>query len=487
MISTDLYSILKHAVRNNLVNFKSIRKQNLPYIMIWIIYYAWVVAFTTWWTASPTTDEVFHTGIRSIVHIINLISSALFVLIIRKEWFVWTSRAGAILISVGMLLYLIVTNSMVQMISVTTIGIVLGVVNISILIPFVFSLNNTEKLYSVVGSNVLINLILLFQHGYLSGKQVGKAEHLLTFLILAVALTATIFFRKSSINQSDQDSMDAPEMNLRIYLTLVYNCVVAILCKGVGKGVLNITAQQFGNSISIWYYIGGLAGCIIYMAFYAMTKKAFILLSNVSFGSIAMGLLFNAFIHELPEMAAVFAVFVGIGSTIGMINMYYILAVVGKKYNNMRYIRMSIIFIGICGGVFGVAVGNLIDRINTVEASVFASIISVAFLLIFLMLSPLLAKAQYFNDWVKVSEEVVAVKEQDTEELFASYKLTKREIEVCKLLVEGYTLRQISAMLSIAYSTVNTYCTSSYRKLNINSRTELVILFKDYVKNNSDT
>ena len=41
--------------------------------------------------------------------------------------------------------------------------------------------------------------------------------------------------------------------------------------------------------------------------------------------------------------------------------------------------------------------------------------------------------------------------------LFRKYRLSKRETEVCRLLLQGYTLRQISAILSISYSTVNTY------------------------------
>ncbi|HOV41912.1 MAG TPA: helix-turn-helix transcriptional regulator, partial [Oscillospiraceae bacterium] len=72
--------------------------------------------------------------------------------------------------------------------------------------------------------------------------------------------------------------------------------------------------------------------------------------------------------------------------------------------------------------------------------------------------------------------------EIDNEQLniFLKYKLSRREIEVCKLLLQGYTLRQISGILSIGYSTVNTYCTSIYRKTKINSRTELMQVFKDY-------
>ena len=62
------------------------------------------------------------------------------------------------------------------------------------------------------------------------------------------------------------------------------------------------------------------------------------------------------------------------------------------------------------------------------------------------------------------------------------YKLTPAEIEVCCLLLEGYTLRQISGIQSKAYATINTYCTSIYRKLNINSRTELFLLLQEYKK-----
>ena len=37
-------------------------------------------------------------------------------------------------------------------------------------------------------------------------------------------------------------------------------------------------------------------------------------------------------------------------------------------------------------------------------------------------------------------------------------------------------------MLGLSYATVNTYQTSLYRKLNINSRTELILMFKDYIR-----
>jgi hypothetical protein len=51
-------------VNYNVVNLKWLRRQNLPYVLIWILYYAGIIAFATWWTASPLTENVFSTQLR---------------------------------------------------------------------------------------------------------------------------------------------------------------------------------------------------------------------------------------------------------------------------------------------------------------------------------------------------------------------------------------------------------------------------------------
>ena len=463
----------------NVIDIKAIRKSNLPYIFIWIIYYAWVIVFTTWWTAATVTESVLSAGARSILHSMNLLSSAFFVLIIRKEWFVKTARVGAILIIVGMALFMLSSNTSLQLSSLTVFGITLGIVNISILIPFVFVMNNTEKFYSVLCSNTLINLIMLIQLLCFNDKIIGRGIYYISFFILVIALAATIFFKERSLTDYLKGLLEASEITPRIYLTLLNNCAIAILCKGIGKGILNITAQSH-EDVHLWYYMGGLIGCIIYFALNALYRRAFIWLNNITFSTIAMGLICNAFIDDIPQMLIVFAILLGIGGTIGMINVYYILAVVGKKYNSMRYVKRSIFLIGVCGGISGVVIGNIISSINTARFSIIASLVATVFLLMFLILSPSLGKVQQSSDWVKdAGKSEIDNKQMD---IFAGYNLSKRETEVCKLLLEGYTLRQISGILSIAYSTVNTYCTLAYRKLSINSRTELMIMFKDQIK-----
>lgn len=462
-------------INYSVVNFRWFRRKSIPYVFIWIFYYAWVVTFATWWTASPLSENVFNTQLRELMHAVTLISSAAFVFVIRKEWFIKVARIGAVLIVIGMIAFFMVPNARIQILSAVISSVAMGCVNISILMPFVFSLNNTEKLYAVVGSNALIQIASLF----LEHNTNRIAEQIVSFVILAVALSAIVFFKRRDLPESQNLSEPfQPKFHRRIYLALLFNCAVAVLCKGVGKGILNIAAESAGSSVLTGYYIGGLAGCLAYVLIYAFTKRAYIWLGNMTFASVSVGLLLNAYTHEIHGLAVPFAVLLGLGSTVGMINMYYILGVIGKKYDSMRFVRLYIFFVGIFGGVSGIAVGHLISQIGAFEFSVLASVFSAVVMIAFMFMSPVMERADYVNDWGLDSQ----FSEIDNEQLhiFLKYKMSRREIEVCKLLLQGYTMRQISGILSIGYPTVNTYCTSIYRKTKINSRAELLQAFKDY-------
>jgi len=63
-----------------------------------------------------------------------------------------------------------------------------------------------------------------------------------------------------------------------------------------------------------------------------------------------------------------------------------------------------------------------------------------------------------------------------------SMGLTPRELDVFRLLLEGYTLRETAEQLGVKYSTVNTHMTAIYKKLGVNSRAELIIRYHDFEK-----
>lgn len=57
--------------------------------------------------------------------------------------------------------------------------------------------------------------------------------------------------------------------------------------------------------------------------------------------------------------------------------------------------------------------------------------------------------------------------------------LTKRERELLSLLLEGCTLKAAASALCVQYSTANSHMTSLYRKLEVNSRAELIIRYRE--------
>ncbi|MHC1695131.1 MAG: helix-turn-helix transcriptional regulator [Eubacteriales bacterium] len=454
----------------------NVRRSNIPYIIMWIIYYAWVISFSTWWTASPSADKVFDESTRSMMHIAVLISASFFVFVIRKQWFVRTARIGALMLAAAMLAFLIAGHTVLSTILVLIISVFIGMVNISCLIPFVFVLNNTEKMYAVVGSNILIGIIGLIVESKQAGLSRTLPDMAATYIFLLAGLAFIFFFKLSDITKQDAT---APRftgvMSKNVYLSLLFSCLFLILCRGAGKGLLNTAAKYSSLPLVSLNFIGGLIGCTVFFLVFAFVKWSVNVSWNISFATLAMGLLFNAFSIYNHGLLAAFAVLQGMSGAVGMISMYYILGVIGKKYNSIHYVRLSILLISFCGGIAGIAAGNFINSADNFRVSVFTSLVSAGIMLLLLIISPIFSHSYYDGEWVKDSEK--AEISGDTESGLKSYKLTKRELEVCELLLKGHTMRQISGMLSLAYPTINTYCTSAYRKLGINSRTELLLRF----------
>ncbi len=63
-------------------------------------------------------------------------------------------------------------------------------------------------------------------------------------------------------------------------------------------------------------------------------------------------------------------------------------------------------------------------------------------------------------------------------------ELTPRELDVFRLLLEGYTLQETARQLGVKYSTVNTHMSAIYKKLGVNSRAELIIRYHDFEREN---
>ena len=81
-----------------------------------------------------------------------------------------------------------------------------------------------------------------------------------------------------------------------------------------------------------------------------------------------------------------------------------------------------------------------------------------------------------FFDRLKQAKEEFQLLTQSHPELAA---LSARELEVFDHLLSDKTLSQIAQEMIISYSSVHFHCKNIYRKLNLSSRRQLLITYKD--------
>lgn len=80
--------------------------------------------------------------------------------------------------------------------------------------------------------------------------------------------------------------------------------------------------------------------------------------------------------------------------------------------------------------------------------------------------------------------EYIALAEAEYKRLLERYpelkQLSKREMEVFSRLLTDKTQAQIAQDLYVSHSSVHFHCKNIYRKLQINSRKQLLIRYKDF-------
>lgn len=79
--------------------------------------------------------------------------------------------------------------------------------------------------------------------------------------------------------------------------------------------------------------------------------------------------------------------------------------------------------------------------------------------------------------------DYLALAENEYNRLLENYpeltKLSKREVDVFAQLLTDKTQAQIAEVLFISHSSVHFHCKNIYKKLNITSRKQLLIKYKD--------
>jgi len=257
-----------------------------------------------------------------------------------------------------------------------------------------------------------------------------------------------------------------------VFVVLTLNDVIA-------PAGLRLTGSILNISIEPLYFSGVFIGAIFIIVFQRFFKIGLYNVLNLSFAFISMGFITSILSLEIKIFGVISLIFFGLSYILGLVNIYYLAGIMAKKFQSVTFYRVGITLSSLYY-IIAIIFTGVLDKANDQNTVILTSFISVCILISFLFLTPYFIKNLCSGEWMDDSYRNDVTHDDRLTAKLKEYSLSPREIETCLKLLEGYTLRQIAVMMNISYPTVNTYCNSIYKKININSRTELLVLLQKY-------
>jgi DNA-binding CsgD family transcriptional regulator len=168
----------------------------------------------------------------------------------------------------------------------------------------------------------------------------------------------------------------------------------------------------------------------------------------------------------------------GIGEGLGFMIIYYLLGGALKRSASFRLLRLCCLFACVNYVVISGVFDFLYDHLRAPNLALAFPAVLVLMLICFLF-SPLLQDKLFRTDWTDgyhmADIPLYAEAFRQTEQLdkACDLGLTPREMEIFTMLLTEASPKQIAATLRVSYATVNFHSKNLYRKLDIQSRTEL--------------
>ena len=469
---------------SNHFTVKSITKDNLPFFIGWIVMFVWLYSYFLPFGGFKFESALYNDKVADNIFLFTLIwlvSGLVFgVTMTEKRLKRFTIYAVALaILSFALLRF---TSGGIVSDAILIIGSVcMGQIFSSCCYAFFMVLNNTEKFYSMLLAVAIPKILLLLKPFLNKPDQVVDGSHILIFILLLLLLVCAFFFGKSKTIHTPQNNLKPPKkaytLMLLVFAVLVINDVAA-------PSIINAMQSRTEIYFVPYYCAGAAIGLIIIFVFQKILSVELYNLLNLSFAFAVLGFVSSALSLTDIRYGIVAYLFFGASYVLGFVNIYYLAGFMAKKFQSIVFYRVGISLSALFYFV-AILASRFLDDFDTNyinNAIALSAFIAVVILIIFLFSTPFFIRHLSSGEWMDDTYREDITHETRIFAKLRDYHLSPREIETCQNLLEGFTLRQISAIMGISFSTVNTYCTSIYKKLNINSRTELVVLLKEYSK-----
>lgn len=439
----------------------------------------WLDIFAVQYGALKIQTEIYGIAVGDIYAYIYAAVAAILIFFLDGANYLRYTVYGVLAAAAGFIAFILFPFTSITFVLLILSALGMGLLAAAACYIFFMVLNNSEKFYSIVIVFSIARLMLLLK----PYTDIGMLNLIITkgipVALFIGLLICALFFRTNttiSFKQSRQSRIP-----IGAYSVLFIVVAVFVLNEGVVPALLKTTKGIAVQDIDRLYTAGAMAGVIILLVLQPILKRSIWHMWNLSFSILALGFIINIFTYWVVDFFKVSAVLYGCAYAMAYINIYYMTGIMAKKYRSLRFIRIGVLTAAV-SGILSYTVSSAVVSADSEIVSAVLALVSIVVILVFFMLSPLFVRELYTAEWMDdIYRLDVAYGDRFTAKL-KEYKLSPREMEVCILLLEGYTMRQTAAVLSLAYPTVNTYCVSLYRKLGINSRAELMVKFGEYIK-----
>ncbi len=350
---------------------------------------------------------------------------------------------------------------------------------------FFYKLCSIPKDRGKVSADVLIlaNIVLTIA-AFLSMKVSGYWGF---FFILSMLLLSFYFtLRLETGPKASMDSSTSVRTSISLQRSLYHPMLVfyffiflITLTSGTMFSVVYPYFGEFETLSSVYTNIPYMLGLLIMRLFTTRENKAYTLYMGMFF----LGISYIGFFLLPKTVISFFLIMTPLLFAYGVFDFFW-WRIMGDLFEYTRN-PSKVLGLGLGTNVFGVWCGGLIGQTIMHKSQgdhLLVSAFSIGILFVVLLLLPilnhqmskLLSNHAFFRFFSSLS-----MPKQDS--VFESYTLTselsEREKEIVTFVLKGCTYKQISTELFISENTVKTHIKNIYRKLEINSKYQLIQLF----------
>jgi DNA-binding CsgD family transcriptional regulator len=335
---------------------------------------------------------------------------------------------------------------------------------------FAFAANNSERLIGVSlspAARALLNFIdHIFPDGYFWD------DMLFTYVFPLVFIAGMTFcllrFRESDMEVKEEStSEDRRGLYWAFIIFIAFFAIDGYMEKAWDYDYVNAT---------LFDGVGNLIAVALFISFLTIIRKNIWHIWNLFFGfTIILAVL--AYTGFAPVINIPVYILRGVYD-IGWIAALYMLASAQRRFASYKLLKQ-------CTAIFVIVspITTLSDELTELafpgQITTVTLFYILAIALAFLMVSPYTHKYLFNAKWIDEMNKLDmtlyadAYKEVERVDKENTFGLTPREMEIFTLLLSGAPFKQISATLEISDNTVRFHSKNLYRKLNIQSRTEL--------------